>query len=144
MSSFERLIREHDEIGVLAERLHDMIASQPHDPRTASALLEDLSSKVRKHLLEEDRSIYTVLIEMGSASHKDALGDLEAQFQELSRDWLGYLNDWSAGRLEFDWNGFCTATRTMMSRLRQRVRVENELIYPAALRAGVIQLRDVR
>ena len=99
--SFERLIREHDEIDLAARRLE--AAGAP-----AGGL------------------------------------DFEAAFEALRCDWRAYLADWDAECIAADWAGFQTETAAVMARLRERVRAETDLIYPVALKRGMIALRDRR
>ena len=50
MSSFERLIREHDAIEALTMSLADLALSYPPDPEVGSVMLAELAGLVRGHL----------------------------------------------------------------------------------------------
>ena len=141
--SYQRLIHEHAEIDKLSRRLEMEVERPEPDVQGVAALLGELSLAVKEHLAAEDRSVYERLI---GAKHDKAWRaevDFEATFQALASDWTTYLADWmTADGIENDWPTFAEETLGMMSRLRQRVRDETDLIYPMALQRGFIRLRE--
>ncbi|WP_156680885.1 hypothetical protein [Sphingomonas profundi] len=144
MLSYKRLIDEHDQIAVTMRGLEHVCRTAIPAPVEASMLLLDLAAQVDEHLRHEDRAIYTDLIALQAEGKLTTLAiDLEAAFQELSRDWLNYLADWHHDAIAYDWRAFCEATAAMLPRVQTRVQTENDLIYPAALQAGTIRLKDV-
>ena len=142
--SYERLIREHDEIDAAARRLE--VAAQAETPDTAAVagLLSELACAVDEHLRHEDRAVYSQLIANPDTSARAAPVDFEGMFEALRCDWQNYLSDWDADCLAADWPNFQAETAAIMARLRDRVREETDLIYPLALQRGMIALRDAR
>lgn len=139
--SYERLIQEHDAIDALARKLAAAAELNP-DTDHVMTLLWDLSLAVGQHLRHEDRSVYQPLLD-GPADKKLASSrDFEQMFQDLRSDWEQYLGDWNSETLAADRATFKHETATMMTRLRERVRAETTLLYPAALQCGAIRLRD--
>lgn len=142
--SYERLIREHDAIDVLAGRLA-AAAKLNQSTDQIMVLLWDLSLAVSEHLRHEDRTVYQPLLDEPADTKKMASSqDFERMFQDLRSDWEQYLGDWNSETVAADRATFKHETETMVIRLRERVRAETSLIYPVALQHGAIRLRDHR
>ncbi|WP_052134195.1 hemerythrin domain-containing protein [Sphingomonas sp. 37zxx] len=140
MYSFERLIREHKAIGVLAGEL--MRAAQgAADAEGGRRALSALATELCDHLANEDADIYPLLIlskdEGAAAMARDAI----AVHQSLAADFTAYAAHWTQDAIAADWERFADATDGLMQRLGNRIRTENELLYPLALRAAHISLR---
>lgn len=140
--SYERLIREHDAIDLAARRLENAAGAATPDTATIVGLRSELACAVNEHLHHEDRTVYALLIGLGTKGVLNAAIDFEALFQALKCDWEDYLADWDADCILADWEGFQAETSAIMARLRERVRTETDLIYPLALKQGMIPLRD--
>lgn len=143
-TSYERLVHEHDTIDDLCVDLLATSRREPSDASLASRLLSELATIVRWHLEEEDRAVYATLIERYGTSADITPGGFEEHFELLKIDWEGYLSDWTPDCVAADPETFGDATEAMLPRLRDRVRVETDLIYPLALRDGSIALRHGR
>lgn len=139
--SYERLIAEHDRIDAKVAELSALVGAETPDVAAVVIVLSDLSGAVSEHLAHEDSLIYPRMI---SASHTElsevALGFVD-QFAALTADWGLYLREWGSEQIAGDWQGFRGETRAIMARLAARIGAENELLYPAAFRNGLIPLR---
>ncbi|MCE7798465.1 hypothetical protein LWE61_18155 [Sphingobium sufflavum] len=65
----------------------------------------------------------------------------DGRFTDLVQEWGLYLSEWSEKNIREDWGSFAKATRWIMGRLRDYMRMENDCLYPLALRHGLIALR---
>ncbi|WP_136942375.1 hemerythrin domain-containing protein [Sphingomonas baiyangensis] len=139
--SFERLIREHRAIAELATVLRATIADDAA-PDVMCAALEALSDQLVSHLATEDADIYPQLMLSADEGAAAAAREAIAAFETLAADWRDYAAHWTSGAIEADCEGFAEATAAILDRLDARVRSENELLYPMALRAAHIRLRD--
>lgn len=143
MYSFERLIGEHAEITALARTLTRAIeGAEPADAQHAAltALADDLAA----HLAREDTELYPALmlsVDEGAAS---AARDAVKQFETLADDWGDYTARWTRDDITADGPGFAAASAEILDRLAARIKVENDLLYPLALRAAQITLREGR
>lgn len=63
-----------------------------------------------------------------------------ARFDTLVEQWDRYLREWTQENIRQDWPGFTWATDWIVQRLQEQVEAENESLYPAALRYGLIRL----
>ena len=137
---FETLMREHDELLRLIERLDDVVQGEPA-PEIAHDALDRLRGTLHDHLAKEDAAVYPKLVGGTDQAAATAARETMAEFQDLSAHWASYLSSWGGDRLLDDWDGFGEETRYMIAKLRARVRRENELLYPLALAGAHIRLR---
>ena len=77
----------------------------------------------------------------GTAS---AARDAVKKFETLAADWSAYVARWSRDAIRNDPAGFAEASTAILTRLAARVKVEDDLLYPLALRAAQITLREER
>ncbi|VXC82405.1 hemerythrin domain-containing protein [Sphingomonas sp. AX6] len=141
MYSFERLIREHAEITTLARTLTRAIeAGESANARYVA--LKALAHDLADHLAREDADLYPALmlsVDEGAAS---AARDAVEKFETLATDWGDYTTRWTRDDIAADGPGFAAASAEILGRLAARVKVENDLLYPLALRAAQITLRE--
>ena len=139
--SDERLIAEHGRIDMALGRLSLLIEADTPDTAAVTIGLSDLSRELVAHLSYEDSHIYPSMI--ASANPQAALTAQEfvEDFVQLREDWRVYQGEWNAECIAGDWAEFRHQTRTIVSRLAERGRAENQLLYAAALQAGAIRLR---
>lgn len=142
MSSFELLIREHGELAAQVERLEALL--KPGRPAVAKAIAERtiLADLLDAHLAREDADVYPRLIGCRNAPTVHLAKSFQADFGQLVAAWAAYLRKWDAAAATRDWRGFCKDTAIILALLSARMRSENQLLYPAALSASVISLRD--
>lgn len=139
--SYERLIAEHGRIDMALGRLQRLIEADTPDTAAVTIALSDLSHELTHHLEFEDRIIYPRIIASAIPEISAAVQGFAEDFAQLTADWRLYLGEWNAECIAGDWEGFAFQTRTMIARLAERVRAENELLYAAALQVSAIRLR---
>lgn len=141
MYSFERLIGEHAEITVLARTLARTIEAD-ENADTKHAALAALADDLADHLAREDADIYPRLMTSADEATASAARDAVAKFETLAADWTIYVARWSRDAIDADAQGFAADSANILARLAARVKVENDLLYPMALRAAQITLRE--
>lgn len=142
--SYERLIAEHAEIDDALLRLQKLVATDPADIDTVIVALSDLSQVLAGHLAHEDSFIYPRMIAGPNGESSAVARDFVRSFECLRKDWDLYLAEWNSECIATEWANFRSETERMATRLAQRVRAENELLYATALKANVIPLRERR
>jgi hypothetical protein len=141
MYSFERLIGEHAEITTLARTLTRAIEAG-EDADTKHAALIALADDLADHLAREDADIYPRLMMSADEGAASAAREAVRKFETLAADWTVYVARWSRDAIDADAQGFAEDSADILARLAARVKVENDLLYPMALRAAQITLRE--
>jgi hypothetical protein len=120
------LLRDHAAIEVLARRLSQLIDTGAEAGELATAL-DRLIRVVAGHLEVEEEILYSDAL---ASRGRDAqeISRISETFHRLRDDWGGYLKSWSAEEISRDRAGFIKATKAMLPRLRDRVRLETELL----------------
>jgi hypothetical protein len=126
------LRRDHNLIERLAKRL-DTLIGEDATPEQLSAALDHLVETVRDHLEHEDAMIYTLAMQARPGFAQDVIDRAHAEFEQLKTNWSAYLTSWSPSAIAGDRQGFVNASRAMLPRLRDRVRLEDELLLASAL-----------
>jgi iron-sulfur cluster repair protein YtfE (RIC family) len=139
--AFETLIAEHRAIRRCGEALLDIVDDDP-DTDAAHSALSRLSTELLAHLETEDTDIYPLLMnDRGSGMAHAAAAAIE-QFESLTTDWNDHVAVWTREAIARDWPRFARTTHSLVDRLSRRISVENELLYPLALRGAHIRLRN--
>jgi hypothetical protein len=136
------LIAEHDRIESLCDAML-VLVSKEAQPMKAIALLHELAQAVDEHLATEDRLIYDRMWPSDDPTAQMNAKLFVENFALLTSDWAVYLTEWTDASIAADWVVFCEQSRSIIARVRDRVRHENELLYPAAFRAGHMTLKPV-
>lgn len=131
--SYQRLLQEHDEIEMLARRLTVELDNDEAGAGALAGLLRDLVTLVRDHLAAEDVRIYELAARAMPGLAADAVDHAEHEFVLLKANWQQYLELWDEAAIRADRAGFAAASRRMLPRLRDRVRLENDLLVAMAL-----------
>lgn len=139
--SYERLIAEHARIDVQVELLTELVGADQPDVAAVVIALSDLSGALSSHLAHEDSNIYPQMIAARNTELSEAASRFVEEFATLREDWGLYLSEWGSEAIAGDWQNFRAETRAILARLAKRVRAENDLLYPAAFRNGLIALR---
>ncbi|MBX9732008.1 MAG: hemerythrin domain-containing protein [Sphingomonas sp.] len=139
--SYQKLIEEHDRIDAALIRLTNVLEQPDRDVAAAADALDHLADELRAHLAHEDVMLYNELIAARKPAFGSAVDHFNQQFDVLRRDWDTYLQAWGPDQISANWDCFRTVTKLMVERLAERVAAENDLLYCAALQAGVITLR---
>lgn len=138
--SIDRLIKEHDGIDHAIGNMATAITSSTSDAVTATLALSDLAEQLRCHLAHEDSYIYAEAARDANSGFAKTAEQFITEFKELRADWDIYLREWTTDCMTVDWAGFQAETRSIIARLADRVKAENEVLYTAGLQHGVIPL----
>lgn len=137
----ERLIKEHELLGMLAEAVIAALRTSPRDIPSIVAARNELAVTLNEHLAKEDGFLYQRSLSENEIDFAGALDKFERDFAALREDWNIYLEEWSADLIAHDFDQFAEATEALLNRLGARIAHENRLLYPLALQSGRIRLR---
>ena len=140
-ASLSRLLHEHDGISDAVGTLLLMLDEHDTRPAAAAAKLAELVHAVTEHVAYEERVIYPAVTRVDNAELSEASRVFAAEFETLSSDWTDDLGAWPDGRIGVEWAGFRVETQVILPRMLDRIRSENECLYPLALRRGARSLR---
>ena len=140
MLSFEDLMHDHSAIfaavRVIVREIEDDAA-----PATLSANLEYLDTLLTPHLAIEDGEIYPLLLTGGDAGQRIMAEEAINAYASLATDWSAFAAEWDEPAIAADRTRFVTGLQALLGTLQNRVRAENEILYPMALRGAHIRLR---
>jgi hypothetical protein len=142
--NYETLIAEHDQIAARTARLELLIQSGTPDVAAVVLALSDLSREVTHHLAHEDSFIYPRMIAGGNFECSAVAMAFIAEFADLTREWQAYLGEWNSECIAADWDHFRRETVTLLARIADRIRAENDVLYVVALKNNAIHLRERR
>jgi iron-sulfur cluster repair protein YtfE (RIC family) len=139
MLDYHTLMAEHDRLVVQVTALEAAIDAG--DGVAIHHAFATLSAELVAHLAKEDSMIYPRLIAGDDAETSAAAQEVVDEFRDLAAD-FGALIGWATQEaITAQPARFADEARGLLARLRGRVRRENELLYPQALRAAHIRLR---
>jgi hypothetical protein len=137
----ERLVKEHDSLTLLTDRLIGAITASPRDLDAIVDLRNELAIVLHEHLAKEDGFLYVESLRASEAHFVEALDTFEQDFARLGEDWKRYLEEWPGDLIAHDIDHFSAITIALLTRLKARITHENTLLYPLALQQGRIRLR---
>ncbi|GAA0668255.1 hypothetical protein FHT00_000275 [Sphingomonas insulae] len=137
-TSWARLVGDHDRIAQQCAALV-VLARRPDRPAEAAAvLLLELAVCVADHLGIEDQVIDLTVTAVRTGVSPDDAATMSEALDVLKADWTDFIVRWTPAAVLGHWSRFAGEAETMMSRLSDQVRHENELLYAEALRRGII------
>ncbi len=139
MQNFVELLKDHALILAAANALTGITRSDEPRPESAFDALRRLSRLLDTHLRAEAEFL---VADQDHGHHEFAALASEhgERFDDLVQEWGVYLREWSEENIASDWATFTDATAWIIDRLTAQVEAENESLYPAALRYGLIRL----
>lgn len=140
--SVERATSEHDALLALAGRLRAMVGGQ-RAPEPAHAVLREFSTRIEHHRGEEARDLYAPLLAFAEERSEEFGAVLNGMLTRATSDWSTYFERWTRDAIEADWPAFGAETLRVLDSGRARLCLENELLYPLALKHGLVPLRAV-
>ena len=140
--SFELLMTEHQHLEALVKEVEPFLDPDMPQPVEAIVARDRLAATLADHLAREDADIYPFLISSNDPKTAQTAAEFQKKFGDLVMAWTAYLTDWTKESATLDWTGFVTITRKIFARLTERIIAENALLYPAALSASIIVLRQ--
>jgi hypothetical protein len=121
------LLRDHAAIEMLARHLSRAIEGDAEPAALASAL-EQLVRMVAEHLAVEEEILYSAAMEAQPGADAQEVARVQRDFDRLKIDWGRYTGLWTAAEIAADRAGFIRATRAMLPRLQDRVKLETDLL----------------
>jgi hypothetical protein len=138
MLHFGQLVDDHDAIDALANKLISAARSTTVPAAQCRALLRAFTRQLRKHIEAETIFLAEDAASRGNAAFYAEVRAFNADFAELSAGWRGYLLHWSESAIARGRSGFMQQTIDMMTALKLRLEREHSIIYPLAIKAGMI------
>lgn len=140
MLSFEDLLHDHSAIFAVVRDLAQEIEGGA-GAATLFVRLRQLDSLLTPHLAIEDEQIYPLLLASDDAGQRIMAEEAINAYASVASDWRAFLAAWHELAIAADRAGFVTRLQALLHTLQQRVKAENEILYPMALRAAHIRLR---
>jgi Hemerythrin HHE cation binding domain len=136
-----RIFREqHTLLGELASQLTGLASlSRTRDDALESvALIETMDRRLVEHLGVEDVELYPLLMASDDPELETLARDYFADMGTILSAWNLYRDAWTADRIVAEPHTFVTATHALMEALQFRIGRENDVLYPAAVRAKLL------
>lgn len=130
------LIRDHAVIEHLANKLSRLIDTDA-EPTILADLLAQLVQTVAGHLEVEERMLQSDALRPGAVSAEE-VARVTRDFERLKENWIAYWKIWTAEEIATDRAGFLNASRAILPRLQDRVRLETEML----VLAGALKPKD--
>jgi hypothetical protein len=137
-TSWTRLVGDHDRIARQCAALVTLSRRANRPAEDAAVLLLELAVGVADHLGVEDQVIDLTTTAIRTGSSPEEAAAMAAALDALKVDWTRFIVRWSPAAVIADWADFAGEAESMLGRLSDQVRRENELLYAEALRRGVI------
>lgn len=122
------LLRDHAVIESLAKRLATLIDGDA-GATELSLTLGHLVRVVADHLAVEDSIIYSLAMQAQPGTSAQDVESARDDFECLKAGWGEFLNTWTPEQVAANREGFVSAARAMLPRLRQRVDLETKLLF---------------
>ena len=139
MLDYSTLMAEHDRLVAHGVALETAIDGG--DGAAIHQAFATLCAELVAHLVKEDSMIYPRLIAGDDAETSAAAREVIDEFRDLTADFRALIGWATRDAIMAEPARFADEARDLLARLRGRVRRENELLYPQALRAAHIKLR---
>lgn len=140
MLSFEDLMHDHSAIFAVVRAIMEEIESKAGSAILAASL-RHLDSLLTPHLAIEDGEIYPLLLAGRDAGQRIMAEEAISAFASVATDWDAFVTAWDQSAIAADRASFVTGLQALLGTLQRRVKAENEILYPMALRAAHIRLR---
>lgn len=127
--------KQHGQLANMVTSMESNLTEQTVIERT-DAILEALarfSSLLNIHLAMEDNALYPLLHGSKSSEAESVAAKFEGEMGQLKEIVGNYLSQWEDPRsLKQQPKQFIKETRTLIAALKDRIRRENETLYPLA------------
>ena len=140
MLSFEDLMHDHSAIFAAVRKI---VGETEGDggPAELAASLKHLDSLLTPHLAIEDGKIYPLLLAGRDSGQRIMAEEAINAYATLAADWSAFATAWDEPAIAVGRADFVSGLQALLDTLQRRVRAENEILYPMALRAAHIRLR---
>jgi hypothetical protein len=137
-TSLERLMSDHKVLDNRRKSLLKLTEGRPK-PIEASKLVVEFGALIQAHRAVERSCVYGPLMAKGIDAGQDLGVKLGGLVEEIETDWESYLRNWDQGTIGNEWGDFTFATQSTLSRAGERMRLEEQIIYPLAFVSGLIR-----
>jgi len=138
MTSTDKLRRQHDAIVKMVADIIERIDDYDYNDRANAAQINlevaKLLGQLRFHFVEEDLHLYPEMIASGleeaatvAVCFKQEMGDIAERFEEFDHHWS------SSAVIASRFDEFRHDALLIFSALKNRIRRENEMLYPLAV-----------
>ena len=139
--SVERATRDHEQFLTIAGKLRGIVGGACA-VGAAYATLREFESRLHDHRHEEEQSVYRPLLAYAEERSAEFRSVLDGMLTTAGTDWSSYMAQWTRDRIGADWAGFGADTRRILDGGRARLCLESEILYPLALREGLVPMRS--
>lgn len=133
-------MHDHSAIFAAARVLGQAVAAHA-DPAELAAGVKRLDAVLVPHLAIEDQEIYPLLLASRDAGQRIMAAEAIDAYAHVAGTWRDFIARWDAAAIAADRTGFGSVLESFLDTLSGRVRIENEILYPMALRGAHIRLR---
>ena len=131
MNHTASLRSDHARIRALADRLGEMLARpSPPDPVQLLFLRREFGRTVTRHLKAEDWLLYPRLRSNRRPEVRAVAERLCAEVGAFEEAFAAYARRWTSLHISSDWAGYRADTAATLDRLRRRMALEEEVLYP--------------
>ncbi|WP_404333377.1 hemerythrin domain-containing protein [Sphingomonas sp. MMS12-HWE2-04] len=124
------LLRDHAAIELLSKRLSRLTEAGASAAELAHAL-KQLVDTVAAHLAIEEAALYSEAMQSLPGFTPEAIARATNEFEKLKTNWTSYCDLWTAEDIASNKPGFIAATKAILQRLGDRVRLETDLLVMA-------------
>jgi hypothetical protein len=121
----------HWQLGALMDGLSAYIETDsPPEPVGFLHFRRDFSRMLIQHLKREDWLLYARLRASARPELRAAAARVHAEIGAFEAMFSAYGRRWTSARIGDDWQGFRQETAELLRRLRHRIELEEEELYP--------------
>lgn len=130
---------QHEELLTQATQLSNAIADNVSslDAPSIRALLSAIAGKLRTHLAIEDNSLYPRLLKHNDEKIRKTAFSFQQEMGHIRTAFDEYLRRWPNLEILADPQGFRRDTRSLLRTLHDRIRREDNQLYPLLDRIGL-------
>lgn len=139
--SYKTLIFEHDAIEQASCELLDAVEESGTSVEALRAMLDRLAALVEGHVRREEDILHNLGQDQLDGPWARKWKEAASAFDQLCADWTTFLHQWTAFEITRRRQEFVVASRSILTRLNERVRFETASFYALALQSGAITLR---
>lgn len=139
MQNFIELLKDHALLIAAGKTLSAITREAEPRPAAAAEALRRLSRALERHLRDEAEFIIQDR-EHGRKEFTELAAVHAVRLEALVAHWQGYAARWDEPAIRAEWRDFGEETARILDLLAAQVDEENQSLYPAALRYGLIRL----
>lgn len=134
MSNLEMLKKQHGEIQELIKNINALISADPEAKVNDIAFhINALSGKLKMHLLSEDKFLYPALMQSSNPEVRDTAKEFNQEMGGLAERFGSFVQQYNTPfKILQNKNSFLADRRKIFSLIEERIRRENEKLYPLA------------